>query len=782
MIHSEHAFTAHGQRGPYSASGPKHSIGYIGSPYLFSHNTPFFHTSTMLPPLSLQEPPTAARLTAARATLEDSLKNASSLAEKISAAEVALAQIVAERELAIEDMVREKATLDETIVQTRAYLSPIRRLPGELLRELFLWCFEDHPCCAWVLSTVCTTWRQQALLIPRIWSKIRLFTNQSSSPDTIRLWLERAGPIVPLDIEIYLRVVHGTEAPPLPPHPRRRRAHDMFAHPFAPAPPPPLFGTGPLGAPTPFMVPHFTPSVTPFIVPQSPIHHGWESPPLMVALHGQQPDLSVPPNLHWGHIAVYYLVQQMHRWERFVFRFDKGFGSLAALKSITGPAPLLKEFEVSSASAVFYAHEWTWLPSSPSSPLGPAPLPQLTSLTLQNAPFTTLSPIFLQPQTHLTNLTLRALPTATIPLDRLLRVLTANAATLSSLNLHVVSVAPALLPLPTSTTLPALVDLAIGGHHLLTGFLDTFVLPSLRDLDLDFDSPRDPVEETIAGLWARSGNPPLRSLAISYGPSPPPSASSSSSSSNSSLSSPSSSFSSTPAFPPPLPMGGGPWYPHHYYVSAGPVVSWAFLAECGAALEVLKVGGAAVEGLLAVLGAEDGGMGVPPPLVTTHPSLQLNPFTNTPANPNANPNNNNNGNNNGGGWTAPALRELHLRSGCPQPHLHSPFAHHGHHMHPLHGHGHVHGHSHHSFLYGGGHGGQEGVGRLVRVVDVRNPEGGVPGTWQGGAGSPARITQLSLEDCVPLDRDVVRWLEGRIGKGGVRVAGFDWGGGEVEEE
>ncbi|KAF8193255.1 hypothetical protein K438DRAFT_1829361 [Mycena galopus ATCC 62051] len=747
----------------------------------------------MLPSLSLQEPLTAARLSAARVALEDSLKNASSLAEKIRAAEATLAQIVAEAQVAIEDMLREKETLEETIVQTRAYLSPIRRLPGELLRELFMWCFEDHPCCAWVLSSVCTTWRQQALLIPRIWSKIRLFTNQSSSPDTIRLWLERSGPTVPLDIEIYLRVLHGTEAPPIPTYPRRRRAHDMFAHPFAAGPPPPpLFGTGPLGAPAPLLVPHFTPSVTPFIVPQPPMHHGWESPPPMLAFHGQQADIGLPPNLHWGHIAVYYLVQQMHRWERFVFRFDKGFGSIAALKSISGPAPLLKEFEVSSASAVFYAHEWNWLPSSVSSTCPtPAPLPQLTSLTLQNAPFTPLSPIFLQPQTHLTQLTIRALPTASIPLDRLLRVLTANAATLSSLSLHVVSVAPPLLPLPPSTTLPAVVDLAIGGHHLLAGFLETLVLPSLRGLDLDFDTPREPVEESVASLWARSGNPPLRSLGISYGPSPPPS----SSNSSSLFSSPTSFSSMSPA---PVGWGGGGmggYYPYAY-VSAGPVVSWAFLAECGAALEVLKVGGAAVEGLLATLCAPDD---VPPPLITTHPGLQLNPFTG----PNGPGNLNNNGgggpgqggNGAAGGWTAPALRELYLRSGCPQPHLHPHHLHHSHyaHGHPMHGHHHAsHHHSHPSFLFGGhggGHGGQEGVGRLVRVVDARNPElpPGVQAqaagsaAWTGGS-IPARLTQLSLEDCVPLERDVVRWLEGRIGRAGVRVGSFGWVPGEGEED
>lgn len=47
-------------------------------------------------------------------------------------------------------------------------------------------------------------------------------------------------------------------------------------------------------------------------------------------------------NMHWGHIAFYYLVEQMHRWERFVFKFDKQFASIGALKAIEGmfhPSP-----------------------------------------------------------------------------------------------------------------------------------------------------------------------------------------------------------------------------------------------------------------------------------------------------------------------------------------------------------------------------------------------------------------------------------------------------------
>ncbi|KAJ6529133.1 hypothetical protein DFH09DRAFT_155579 [Mycena vulgaris] len=623
----------------------------------------------MLPPMAFQDPPTALTLAAARAALDDSVKNAASLADRIKCAQVSLAQIVAEAQAAIDDMVKEELSLQDTIEQTRAYLSPIRRLPGELLRELFMWCFEGHPCCAWVLSSVCANWRHQALAIPRIWSKIRLFTNQSSSPDTIRLWLERSGPTVPLDIEIYLRVVQSSDVPATP-YPRRRR-HELLTHTFVSAPSP-LFGTGPLATTGHLLVPHFTPSVTPFIVPQPAMHHhhgGWESPPPMPIFHGQPEGLgsSSAPNLHWGHIAVYYLVQQMHRWERFVFRFDKGFGSIAALKSITGSAPLLKEFEVSSASAVFYPTEWGWLPSANASPACPNPLPNLQTLTLQYAPFKPTSAVFLQPLTQLHTINIRALPACLIPLDRILGIITANRGTLKSLRLHFSSVSHAVLPLPPNTTLDHLEDLYIGGHHLLAQLIDTLSVPLLRSLDLDFDSPREPIEETIATLCARSQNPALTTLSISHG---------------------------GPAAP-PNPAGGF----YYGYVAAGNVVSWAFLNDCGATLEVLKIGGAALEGLLATLASPE-----------DHPtSLGVGAPGNPPV------------------WTCPRLRELHLRA-C-----------------------HAHAHAH------------DGVGKLVKMVDARNPAGGGAGV----GGVVKRLARLELDDCVPLGGDVISWLEGRIGVGAV---------------
>ncbi|KAJ7773839.1 hypothetical protein B0H16DRAFT_113382 [Mycena metata] len=755
----------------------------------------------MLPaPLSFHDTPNAATLTAARTALADALDNASKLTDRIVSAEERLAQIVKEARNAIEDMQREKDGLEETIVQTRAYLSPIRRMPGELLRELFLWCFEDHPCCAWVLSAVCSTWRRQALAIPRIWSKIRLFTNQRSSPDTIRLWLERSGANVPLDIEIYLRVVTpGALSPDAvagSPYTSRRRFsphHPLhhFAHPPAPTPLPPLFGTGPLslslglgagGASHAVLVPHFTPSVTPFIVPQ-PHHGGWESPPPLTVYHqlghGHAQGLGGQEGggtaAHWGHIAVYYLVQQMHRWERFVFRFDKAFGSIGALKSIIGPAPLLREFEVSCASAVAYPQDWNWLPTSPSLSLPSSvpsqrdiPLPKLNSLTLQYAPFTPTSPIFLQPQTHLSSLTLRALPGASVPLDRILGVVTANASTLKVLRLHFSQVANAVLPVPAlpslpppqvglipvppagaaganpnadgALELPALEELYIGGHHLLSQLLDAIATPQLESLDLDFDAPREPLEECIAALCARSGGAPLKMLSIAYGPPNPSPA-------NSAGSTPSS-----PAHASPGHGGGSVYssylgYVHGYgYGGPGNVMSWAFLGECGDQLEVLKVGGAVLESLVSVLCSPEDGGGVSLP-----PGANLNAGVST-------------GNGGLNGWMCPKLRELRLR-GC-------------------------HGTSH-------GHHAHDAVAKLVRMVDARNPESPYPipaasssssgsfpsaalfpsstpssssfasSSSQTGPGGVKRLAHLELDDCVPLGPDVRAWLESRLGKGGV---------------
>lgn len=218
---------------------------------------------------------------------------------------------------------------------------------------------------------------------------------------------------------------------------------------------------------------------------------------------------------------------------------------------------MLREFEISSAEAAFYA-EWPWLPSASAS--SSVVLPQLETLTLQYTPFKWSSPMLC---TNLRSLTLRALPTSHLPLDRVLFIVAANPA-LETLSLHFAGILPAILPL-TPTSLPELKSLSIGGHYLLSQLVESLILPAVDTLSFDIEA-RDPIEDTIANLLTRSNNPPVAHLALAYG-----------NTSNAST---------------------------FYYGPGGIVISWMFLAELGS-LQSLHVGGTPLEPLLAALGPPD---------------------------------------------------------------------------------------------------------------------------------------------------------------------------------
>ena len=126
-------------------------------------------------PLDLPEPPTQASIAHARAQLVALHESSQALEQQILDARDALARIVEERQAAIRDMERELAVLDDSVALTKAYVSPIKRLPHELLRHIFLFNFDDCAWSAWVLAAVCSLWRKVALAMPTIWSKVRAY-------------------------------------------------------------------------------------------------------------------------------------------------------------------------------------------------------------------------------------------------------------------------------------------------------------------------------------------------------------------------------------------------------------------------------------------------------------------------------------------------------------------------------------------------------------------------------------------------------------------------------
>ena len=125
------------------------------------------------PKMQRPEPPTTGSRAEAQAQIESNKNKIQSLTESITSSEEELTQIIKEYRSNIDGLKKTKQELEEQVSLTLAYISPIRTLPHELLRHIFLLNFEDQPCCAWGLAAVCSLWRRLVLAMPRMWSKVR---------------------------------------------------------------------------------------------------------------------------------------------------------------------------------------------------------------------------------------------------------------------------------------------------------------------------------------------------------------------------------------------------------------------------------------------------------------------------------------------------------------------------------------------------------------------------------------------------------------------------------
>lgn len=243
---------------------------------------------------------------------------------------------------------------------------------------------------------------------------------------------------------------------------------------------------------------------------------------------------------------------------------------------------------------------------------------------------------------NLHHLNLRSIPSVYINNDRILHIIS-RCTSLETLSLYFSSVHSAVIPL-SPRKLANLKSLTIGGHFNLVAVLDTLILPALEFITIDIDT-RDPIEDSLTSLLARSENPPLSLLSLSY------------TSAN---------------------IGTG-----LYYGAGSSIASWNFLQSIHT-LQTLNVGGTPFESLLMALSNPD---------EDDH-------------------------------WICPKLTRLGMRA-C---HAHS-----------------------------------NGASKLVRMIDVRNPDhagGGFAIPFAGEA--PVKLRHLEVHDCVPLGVDVIDWLRGRV--------------------
>lgn len=102
-------------------------------------------------------------------------------------------------ETSIAEMQNKVSVLEQTNLYASPLLAPIRRLPAEILSEIFLVAVIVYGCSALRLMRVCRSWRVVLLTTSRIWSTIRVRTWTRS--DLVDFLLERTRTVT-LDIDI----------------------------------------------------------------------------------------------------------------------------------------------------------------------------------------------------------------------------------------------------------------------------------------------------------------------------------------------------------------------------------------------------------------------------------------------------------------------------------------------------------------------------------------------------------------------------------------------------
>lgn len=128
---------------------------------------------------------------------------------------------IAELQAALQAITRQREQLHETVTAHEALVSPLRRLPPEILQIIFVWCLSQNRNAVMhaseapvLLGRICSEWRRISLATPELWASLHIvppnvnFSNPTSSTarfqrkrDLISMWLGRSG-ACPLSVSL----------------------------------------------------------------------------------------------------------------------------------------------------------------------------------------------------------------------------------------------------------------------------------------------------------------------------------------------------------------------------------------------------------------------------------------------------------------------------------------------------------------------------------------------------------------------------------------------------
>ncbi|KAJ6465575.1 hypothetical protein DFH09DRAFT_529600 [Mycena vulgaris] len=136
----------------------------------------------------------------------------------------------------LDKLKEEHSRLGAYIEDHRALISPVRRLPLDIIQEIFLACIPTHRNCVMsateapvLLGRICSSWRVISLSNPRLWSSLHITVPPHlGNPDhmlyrekllqrleTTKAWLSRSGEC---SLSISLRSPYQPEEPDIAPH------------------------------------------------------------------------------------------------------------------------------------------------------------------------------------------------------------------------------------------------------------------------------------------------------------------------------------------------------------------------------------------------------------------------------------------------------------------------------------------------------------------------------------------------------------------------------------